>query len=164
MEGSDSEFENFTLRTLKAFLEAHSQNVSDNKQLLVARAIGCSKMHFFCEIVIFMSAKQRCKEPFFSTLHYLSPLLFAAATVVAFVLLCNSTFNFHCYTQREAMPTQKSAWKWCCDLLQLLAWKITKDIHLCKPASLNHLGGLSWGFLSCLLNEWLLGYPCNVPL
>ena len=36
---------------------------------------------------------------------------FAAATVVAFVLLRNSGFNFYCYTQREATPTQKSARK-----------------------------------------------------
>ena len=42
------------------------------------------------------------------------------------------------YTQREAMPTQKSAQKCCCNLLRLLARKITKDIHSCKPASLNH--------------------------
>ena len=58
-------------------------------------------------------------------------------TVGAFVLLCNSRYNFHCYTQCEAMPTQKLAWKWCCDLLRLLAQKITKGIHSCKPASLN---------------------------
>ena len=32
MVGSDSEFENFTLPTLKAFLEACSQNVSGDKQ------------------------------------------------------------------------------------------------------------------------------------
>ena len=32
MEGSDSEYENFTLPTLRAFLEARSQNVSGNKQ------------------------------------------------------------------------------------------------------------------------------------
>jgi len=32
MEGGDSEFANFTLPTLKAFLEACSQNVSGNKQ------------------------------------------------------------------------------------------------------------------------------------
>ena len=32
MEGGDSEFANFTLPNLKAFLEAHSQNVSGNKQ------------------------------------------------------------------------------------------------------------------------------------
>ena len=32
MEGGDSEFANFTLPTLKMFLEARSQNVSVNKQ------------------------------------------------------------------------------------------------------------------------------------
>ena len=32
MEGGDSEFANFTLPTLKAVLEARSQNVSGNKQ------------------------------------------------------------------------------------------------------------------------------------
>ena len=32
MEGGDSEFANFTLPTLKAFLEARSHNVSGNKQ------------------------------------------------------------------------------------------------------------------------------------
>ena len=32
MEGGDSEFANFTLPTLKAFLEARSQNVSGYKQ------------------------------------------------------------------------------------------------------------------------------------
>ena len=39
---------------------------------------------------------------FFPTLHPLSPVIFATTTVVAFVLLCNSRFNFHCYTQHEA--------------------------------------------------------------
>ena len=32
MEGSDSEFANFSLPTLEAFLEARSHNVSGNKQ------------------------------------------------------------------------------------------------------------------------------------
>ena len=32
MEGGDSEFANFTLPTLKAFLEAHSQNAPGNKR------------------------------------------------------------------------------------------------------------------------------------
>ena len=36
---------------------------------------------------------------------------FATATVLAFVLLHDSRFNFHCYTQCEATPTQKSAQK-----------------------------------------------------
>ena len=44
------------------------------------------------------------------------PVIFATATVVAFVLLCNSRFNFHCYTQHEATPIQKSARKWRCNL------------------------------------------------
>ena len=74
---------------------------------------------------------------FFSTLHPLSPVIFATATVVAFVLLRNSMFNFHCYTQLETMHTQKSARKWRCDPLRLLAWKITTGIYSCKPASLN---------------------------
>ena len=43
MEGGDIDFANFTLPTLKAFLEALSQNVSGNKRLLVARAIECPK-------------------------------------------------------------------------------------------------------------------------
>jgi len=47
MEGGDSEFANFLLLTLKAFFEARSHNVSGNKQQLVARALGCPKMHFF---------------------------------------------------------------------------------------------------------------------
>ena len=75
----------------------------------------------------------------FSTLYPLSPIIFTTANVVAFVLLCNSSFNFHCYTQREAMHTQKSAWKWRCNLSWLLARKIRKGIHLCKPASLDCL-------------------------
>ena len=73
----------------------------------------------------------------FSTLHSLFPVIFATASVVAFVLLRNSRFSFYCYTQHEATPTQKSAWKWRCDLSRLLARKITKGIHSCKPTSLN---------------------------
>ena len=60
--------------------------------------------------MIFWSAKKWCKD-FFSTLHPLSTVIFATATVLAFVLLRNSSFNFHCYTQHEATPTQKSARK-----------------------------------------------------
>ena len=42
----------------------------------------------------------------------ISPVILANSTVVASVLLRNSRFNFHCYTQREPTPTQKSARKW----------------------------------------------------
>ena len=48
---------------------------------------------------------------FFSTLHPLSMVIFATATALAFVLLRDSRFNFHFYTQREETPTQKLARK-----------------------------------------------------
>ena len=65
-------------------------------------------------------------------------VIFATATLVVFVLLGNSRLNFHWYTQREPMPTQKSSRSDSCNPSQLLARKIMKGIHLCKPASLNH--------------------------
>ena len=49
---------------------------------------------------------------FFLVLHHLFPVILGNATVLAFVLLHSSRFNFHCYTQHEAMPTQKLAQKW----------------------------------------------------
>ena len=48
---------------------------------------------------------------FFSTHHPLSTVIFATATILAFGLLRSSRFSFHCYTQREATPTQKLARK-----------------------------------------------------
>ena len=78
-------------------------------------------MHFFYELAIFWSAKKRCKDTFVSTLHPLSTVIFATATVLVFVQLRDSRFNFHCYTQREATPTQKSARKCAatsCDFLR----------------------------------------------
>ena len=39
--------------------------------------------------------------PLTFTQHRLS-LIFATATVLAFVLFCDSRFNFHCYTQKSA--------------------------------------------------------------
>ena len=128
MEGSDSEFAIFTLPTLRAFVEAHSQCVWQQ----AVTCCLCYRMPH--EIAIFWSAKKR---HFFPTLYALSPVIFATATVVVFVLLCSSRLNRHCYTQHEATPTQKSAQKCHCNLLWLLAWKITKGIHSCKPASLN---------------------------
>ena len=82
-------------------------------------------------------SQKTTQRHFFSTFHPLSPVIFANAIVVAFVLLRNSRFSFHCYTQRGATPTQISARKWRCDLSQLLARTLTKGINSCKPASLN---------------------------
>ena len=66
---------------------------------------------FFLGTRDLLGSQKTMQRHFFSTLYPLSMVIFATATVLAFVLLCNSRFNFHCYTQREATPTQKSAWK-----------------------------------------------------
>ena len=68
-------------------------------------------MHVFYELVIFWSAKKTTQRHFFPTLHPLSTVIFATAMVLAFVLRHESRFNFHCYTQSEATPTQKLARK-----------------------------------------------------
>ena len=70
-------------------------------------------MHFFlwtCDLLGSQKITQR--HFFFPILHPLSTVIFATATVLAFVLLCSSRFNFHCYTQHEATPTQKLARQW----------------------------------------------------
>ena len=63
MEGGNSEFVNFTLPTIKAFLEACSHNVPGNKQYLVARAIGigCPKTLFLrtCDLLVSQKTTQR---------------------------------------------------------------------------------------------------------
>ena len=79
MEGGDSEFANFTLPTLKAFLEARSHNVSGNKNAFFLRTRGLP-----------VSKKTRLRH-FFSTLHPLSTVIFATATVLAFGMLRDST-------------------------------------------------------------------------
>ena len=66
---------------------------------------------FFLRTRNLLVSQKTTQKHIFSTLHHLSTIIFATATVLAFVLLRNSRFNFHCYTQREATPTQKSARK-----------------------------------------------------
>ena len=127
MAGGDSEFANFTLPTIKTFLEARSQNV----------LYDASKSFSFSTNSRSSGQEKNDAKTLFFHPPSRFPAIFATATVVAFVLLRSSRFNFHCYTQREATPSQKLAWKWHCDLSRLLAWKITKGIHWCKPASLN---------------------------
>ena len=105
MEGSDSEFANFTLPTLKAFLEACSHNVSDNKQNLLLVLQEAPKRFFSMNLRSSGQPKNDAKT-LISTLHPLSTVNFATATVLAFVLLHNSRYNFHCYTHHEATPSQ----------------------------------------------------------
>ena len=66
---------------------------------------------FFLRTRDLLVSQKATQRHFFPTLHPLSTVIFATAKVLAFVRLRNSRFNFHCYTQREATPTQKSAWK-----------------------------------------------------
>ena len=66
---------------------------------------------FFLGTHDLLVSQKMTQRHFFSTLHPLSTVIFATATVLAFVLLRNSRFNLHCYTQREATPTQKLARK-----------------------------------------------------
>ena len=66
---------------------------------------------FFLRTRDLLVSRKTTQRQFFSTLHPLSMVIFATATVLAFVLLRDSRFNFQRYTQREATPTQKLARK-----------------------------------------------------
>ena len=68
-------------------------------------------MHFFLRTRDLLVSQKNDAKTLFSTLHPLSTVIFAIATVLAFVLLRECRVNFHCYTQREATPTQKLARK-----------------------------------------------------
>ena len=119
-------------------------------------------MHFFHKIVMIWSAKKNDTKTLFSHPPSPFPSNVCNCNSGAFVLLCNSRFNVHCYTQHEATPTQKSAQKWCCDLLWLLVWKITKGIHLCKPASLNHpIARVCWWDTTIIGGSWHKYHFCH---
>ena len=110
MEGGDSEFTKFTVATFESFLKARSQSLSGNKKQIVARAVGCTS-HYFPATHSRCSAylKNDADIFFYPSSIQLSSVILAKATVVPFVQLRNSRFNFHCYTQCEATPTQKSS-------------------------------------------------------
>ena len=99
---------------LKACLKAHSQNVSGNKQ----ERCSCCRMPknaaFSPRLNLQSSGQPKTMQGhfYFRIFYHLSLVIFACATEMAFVLLHNSTFNFHCYTHRQPTPTQRSAQKW----------------------------------------------------
>ena len=97
---------------------------------------------FFLQTRNLLVSKQMMQRHFFSTLHPLSTVIFATATV-AFVLLHDSRFNFHHYTQREATPTQKSARKCTvtsCDILhERLQSAFTLENQLLWIAQYTHM-------------------------
>ena len=54
---------------------------------------------FFLRTRELLVSQKMTQRHFFPTLHPLSMVIFATATVLAFVLLRDSRFNCHCYTQ-----------------------------------------------------------------
>ena len=102
---------------------------------------------FFRRTRDLLVSQKTTQNTFFPTLHPLSTVIFATATVLAFILLRDSRFNFHCYTQREATPTQKSVRKCTATSCDILARKITKRIHSSKPASVPSFTFLAMTFI-----------------
>ena len=91
---------------------------------------------FFLRTRDLLIRQKTTQRHFFPTLHPLSTVIFATATVFAFVPLRDSRFNFHCYTQREATPTQKSARKCAATSRDFLHERL-QSAFTSKPASLN---------------------------
>ena len=87
---------------------------------------------FFHELTIFWWAKNDTKT-FFSHPPSPFPGNFCNCNSGG-VLLCNSRFKFHCYTQHEATPTQKLARKWRCNLSWLLMQKDYKGHSLVQTS------------------------------
>ena len=85
---------------------------------------------FFLRTRDLLVSQKTMRRHFIFTLHPLSTVIFATATVLAFVLLRNSSFNFHCYTQREATPTQKSARKCAATFRDFFAEKLQRAFTL----------------------------------
>ena len=120
---------------------------------------------------LLVSPKKRRKDTFFSTLHPLSTVIFAAATVLAFVLLRDSRLIFYCYTQCEATPTQKSARKCAATSRDFsVARKITKRIHSSKTSlaespnsTSNKLLLVARHILTTGLQKCLYSWQCKIP-
>ena len=123
MEGGDSESANYTLPTLKAFVSTNSRSSGQPK--------NDAKTLFF-------------HPPSLST------VIFAAATVLAFVLLRDSRFNFHCYTQREATPTQKSARKCAATSRDFLRERLQSALILLLQTSFAESPNSDVALLSCV--------------
>ena len=129
---SDSEFAKFTVPALNAIFMAVVRVCLATSRNLLFMFIGCPKHIFFLHTRDLLVGRRTMQRHLFSILHHLFPVILANTTVVPFVLLCNSRFNFHCDT--HLLRNRPGIWQ-----LLPLAWKITKDIHLCKPALLNCL-------------------------
>ena len=119
-----------------------------------------------CDLLISPKTMQR---HFLFTLHPLSTLIFATATVLAFVLLRNSNFNFHCYTQCEATSTQKSARKCAATSGDFFRERLQSAFTLAKQLRWIAHTGLVWDleegtelpFLVHHHDTWKQGQDCH---
>ena len=108
--------------------------MSGNEQEAVARATGCQKSHYFLHtLAIFWSAEKRRKDTFF---HPPSPFRCNSCKRNSKGLYCflqtQLLKGLYCLKQRLLRNRLRSG---SCDLSRLLARKITKGVHSCKPAS-----------------------------
>ena len=106
MEGGDSEFTKCIVATFESVLKARSQSLSGNKKQIVARAVGCTSHYFPATHSRCPAYLKNDADIFYPSSIHLSSVILAKATVVPFVQLRNSRFNFHCYTQCEATPVK----------------------------------------------------------
>ena len=88
---------------------------------------------FFLQTRDLLVSQKTMQRHFFSTLHPLSTVIFATATILAFVLLRDSRFNFYCYTQREATHTQKSSRKCAATSRDILRERLQSAFTLANP-------------------------------
>ena len=109
MEGGDSEFCEFYTANFKGIFGGPWSGCVWQQAITCSRTIGCPKTHFIPQNRDLLVSQKTTERHLFPTLHPISPVISATATVVAFVRLRNSRFSFNCYTQREATPTPKSA-------------------------------------------------------
>ena len=87
---------------------------------------------FFPQTCDLLVSQKRTQTLFFPTLHPLSLVIFAACChLYCFAILGSTSIIIHSMKQRLLKNWLRS------DLSWLLARKITKGIHSCKPASLN---------------------------
>ena len=105
----------------------------------------------FCLWTRNLSVSQKTMQRhFISTLHPLSTVIFANCNSIGICTVCNSRFNFHCYTQHEATPTQKSAWKCAATSRDFFCKRLQSAFTLANQ--LRWIAQYMWSTLWCLSN------------